>query len=99
MHLTDAVGLDLRHDAQSPTDVLLASMLGLMRAQTLFSTGLCPAIYRFPETSEGQRAEAFLDDGGDAMDQDKMWQLMPYTCLALEASMGFRGNISVQPMV
>ena len=44
-----------------------ASILGLMREQTLSSTPLCPVIYRFPEqlceswsgTPEGQGAEAF----------------------------------------
>ena len=57
-----------------------------MREQTLSSTVLCPVIYRFPEqlrgswsaTLEGQRAKACLDAGGDAMDQDKMSQLMLY---------------------
>ena len=65
--LTDTVGLDLRCDALSETQVLFASTLGLMREQTLSSTVLCPAIYRFPEqlcggwsaTPEGQRAKAF----------------------------------------
>ncbi|CAE7208927.1 unnamed protein product, partial [Symbiodinium sp. CCMP2456] len=91
-HLTDTVGLDLsqlRHDALSETEVLFASILGLMREQTLSSTVLCPVIYRFPEqlcgswfaTPEGQRAKAFLDARGDAMDHDKMWQLMLYTWL------------------
>ncbi|CAE7433989.1 unnamed protein product [Symbiodinium microadriaticum] len=88
-HLTDTVGLDLRHDALSEREVLFASILGLMRAQTLSSTVLCPVIHRFPEqlcgswsaTPEGQRAKVFLDAGGDAMDENKMWQLMLYTWL------------------
>ena len=58
-----------------------------MREQTLSSTVLCPVIYHFPEqlrgscsaTPEGQQAEA--EAGGDAMDQDKMSQLMLYTWL------------------
>ena len=89
-HLTDTLGLDLQgHDTLSETEVLFASMLGLMREQMLSSAVLCPVIYRFPEqlcgswsaTPEGQRAKAFLDAGGDVMDQDKMWQLMLYTWL------------------
>ena len=62
-----------------------AFVLGLMREQTLSSTVLCPVIYHFPEQlceaglrhqrASGQRRRP----GGDAMDQDKMSQLMLYT--------------------
>ncbi|CAE7888413.1 unnamed protein product, partial [Symbiodinium sp. KB8] len=87
--LTDAVSLDLRHDALSETVVFFGFILGLMREQPLSSTVLCPVIYRFPgqlrgswsATPEGQRAKACLDAGGDAMDQEKMSQLMLYTWL------------------
>ena len=69
--------------------VFFGFIVGLMREQPFSSTVLCPVIYRFPgqlrgswsATPEGQRAKACLDAGGDAMDQEKMSQLMLDTWL------------------
>ena len=62
----------------------MASVLGLMKEQTLSSAVLCPVMYRAAlrklvcDARRTAGKSTFWDAGGDAMDDDKMWQLMWY---------------------